>query len=291
MLIPRGLFVIGVGSHARSVADVALDLGVPALTFVDPSARCGQKFAGFPVVTAISELPDGWLVLAAAGDNFERQRQIEIAIERDLDPSCLGRSRSVLSRRHDGSTARARQADHRAVDLSQQRFLRQRGFRDKNGSRITSIEPYFPDAPHEQIELSSVGSYVLFDIAIFRSNIRFRGDYDHGLLIGFCEEAAKIGFKTFVDPAVSILHPVSAWRKQLWSCRRLQVFAKGVLKFDTPTPGAVFGEAYEELIRPWLDQWLGPVYGSGGTRRISIRRYPGEKTFDVRVDFNSSPGS
>jgi len=29
MLIPRGLFVIGVGSHARSVADVALDLGVP----------------------------------------------------------------------------------------------------------------------------------------------------------------------------------------------------------------------------------------------------------------------
>jgi len=84
MLIPRGLFVIGVGSHARSVADVALDLGVPALTFVDPSARCGQKFAGFPVVTAISELPDGWLVLAAAGDNFDRQRQIEIAIERDL---------------------------------------------------------------------------------------------------------------------------------------------------------------------------------------------------------------
>jgi UDP-N-acetylbacillosamine N-acetyltransferase len=82
MLIPRGLFVIGVGSHARSVADVALDLGVPALTFVDPSARCGQKFAGFPVVTAISELPDGWLVLAAAGDNFERQRQIEIEIER-----------------------------------------------------------------------------------------------------------------------------------------------------------------------------------------------------------------
>jgi len=48
MLIPRGLFVIGVGSHARSVADVALDLGVPALTFVDPSARCGQKICWLP---------------------------------------------------------------------------------------------------------------------------------------------------------------------------------------------------------------------------------------------------
>jgi len=192
MLIPRGLFVIGVGSHARSVADVALDLGVPALTFVDPSARCGQKICWLPG-------SDGHLGAAGrlacprrTGDNFERQRQIEIAIERDLDPSCLGRSRSVLSRRHDGSTARARQADHRAVDLSQQRFLRQRGFRDKNGSRITSIEPYFPDAPHEPIELSSVGSYVLFDTAIFRSNIRFRADYDHGLLIGICQEAAKI---------------------------------------------------------------------------------------------------
>lgn len=68
------------------------------------------------------------------------------------------------------------------------------GFRDKNGSRITSIEPYFPNAPHEPIELSSVGSYVLFDTAIFRSNIRFRADYDHGLLIGICQEAAKIGF-------------------------------------------------------------------------------------------------
>jgi hypothetical protein len=110
------------------------------------------------------------------------------------------------------------------------------GFRDKNGSRITSIEPYFPNAPHEPIELSSVGSYVLFDIAIFRSNIRFRADYDHGLLIGICQEAAKIGFKTFVDPAVSILHPVSAWRKQLWSAEGCKCSQKASSSLIHPPP-------------------------------------------------------
>jgi hypothetical protein len=242
---------------------------------------------GVPVYYEIEDAPAG------DGGQFASrlsQRQAPIAWRRP-DPSCLGRS--SVSYPYD--TMEALLAHDKPIIAPwiylNSVFYDSWGFRDKNGSRITSIEPYFPDAPHEPIELSSVGSYVLFDIAIFRSNIRFRADYDHGLLIGICQEAAKIGFKTFVDPAVSILHPVSAWRKQLWSCRRLQVFAKGVLKFDTPTPGAVFGEAYEELIRPWLDQWLGPVYGSGGTRRISIRRYPGEKTFDVRVDFDSSPGS
>jgi len=163
------------------------------------------------------------------------------------------------------------------------------GFRDKNGSKITSIQPFHAKSAHEPIELTSVGSYVVFDIAIFRSNIRFRADYDHGLLVGVCEDAAKIGFTTFADPGISILHPVSAWRKQLWSCTRMQVFVNGVLKSDAPTPGAVFGGAYEEMIRPWLDQSLGPTYGSMGESRISITRDPTEKTFEVKVDFVSKP--
>jgi UDP-N-acetylbacillosamine N-acetyltransferase len=83
-VIPRGLFIIGFGSHARSVADVALDLGIPALTFVDAAASPDEEFAGFPVVTATSDMPrDGWSVFAAAGDNLKRQRQIETAIKQD----------------------------------------------------------------------------------------------------------------------------------------------------------------------------------------------------------------
>jgi UDP-N-acetylbacillosamine N-acetyltransferase len=81
---PQGLLIVGFGSHARSVADVALDLGIPALTFVDAAARPDEQFAGFPVVTRISDaLPGGWSVFAAAGNNLERQRQIEIMIKQD----------------------------------------------------------------------------------------------------------------------------------------------------------------------------------------------------------------
>jgi hypothetical protein len=163
------------------------------------------------------------------------------------------------------------------------------GFRTKNGTKITSIQPVHAKSAHELIELNSVGSYVLFDIAVFRSNIRFRADYEHGLLVGVCEDAAKIGFATFADAAISILHPVTAWREQLWSCTRIKVFVNGVLESDQPTPGAVFGGAYEEMIRPWLNQSLGPTYDSMGERRISITCDPSEKTFEVKVDFESKP--
>ena len=106
------------------------------------------------------------------------------------------------------------------------------GFRDLNGVRITQFPPMMPVTEGEPIELRSVGSFVVFDIAVFRSNIRFRGEYEQGLLVGISEDAAKIGLKTFVDPMISIFHPVSAWREQMWYCKRLRVFADG-----TPTVG------------------------------------------------------
>ena len=80
------------------------------------------------------------------------------------------------------------------------------GFRDKNGEKIYSFQPFFPLNDAEPMEVRSVGSYVVFDIAVFRSNIRFRGEYERGLLVGICEDAAKIGLKTFVDSMVTICH-------------------------------------------------------------------------------------
>jgi UDP-N-acetylbacillosamine N-acetyltransferase len=77
-VIPRGLIILGFGGHARSVADVALDLGIPALMFVEASARPDEQFAGFPVVAAMpAAVPEGWTVFPAAGDNAGRRRQIE----------------------------------------------------------------------------------------------------------------------------------------------------------------------------------------------------------------------
>jgi len=96
-MIARGLVMIGFGSHAHSVADVALDLGIPALIFVDANARPGEEFAGFPVVTGMPEpLQEGWSVIAAAGDNRERQGQIETAIKQNLPVTSLVSKRAYV---------------------------------------------------------------------------------------------------------------------------------------------------------------------------------------------------
>ena len=77
-IIPRRLLILGFGGHARSVADVALDLGIPDLAFVDSAARKGEQFSCFPVFSTIPEtLQDGWAMIPAAGDNIGRQRQLE----------------------------------------------------------------------------------------------------------------------------------------------------------------------------------------------------------------------
>jgi sugar O-acyltransferase (sialic acid O-acetyltransferase NeuD family) len=76
-VIPRGLVVLGFGGHSRSVADVALDLGIAELVFVEADAQPGEAFAGFPVHGAMPDtIPDGWQVFPAAGDNTARQAQV-----------------------------------------------------------------------------------------------------------------------------------------------------------------------------------------------------------------------
>jgi hypothetical protein len=159
------------------------------------------------------------------------------------------------------------------------------GFRDLNGVRITQFPPMMPVTEGEPIELRSVGSFVVFDIAVFRSNIRFRGEYEQGLLVGISEDAAKIGLKTFVDPMISIFHPVSAWREQMWYCKRLRVFADGTPLLDIGTPATAFGHIRDTFINEWLDQILGKPFGNVSTRRLSIRRDAAQRTFETRVDF------
>jgi sugar O-acyltransferase (sialic acid O-acetyltransferase NeuD family) len=96
-VIPRGLLILGFGGHARSVGDVALDLGIPALAFVEAGARAGEEFAGFPVRTAIPDsLEEEWRVFAAAGDNAERRRQIEDTAARGLPTTRLISKRAYL---------------------------------------------------------------------------------------------------------------------------------------------------------------------------------------------------
>jgi sugar O-acyltransferase (sialic acid O-acetyltransferase NeuD family) len=77
---PEGLVVLGFGGHARSVAAVALSLGVRSLLFIDANARDGETFAGFPARRELEGMvPAGWAAMPAAGDNRLRQAQIDHA--------------------------------------------------------------------------------------------------------------------------------------------------------------------------------------------------------------------
>jgi len=76
---PRGLYILGFGGHARSVADVALAMGIQQLAFVDENARPGEQFAGYPSMRQMPTVPSpGWLAFAALGDNLQRQRLCDL---------------------------------------------------------------------------------------------------------------------------------------------------------------------------------------------------------------------
>ena len=49
------LYVLGIGGHARSVADAAVAAGFPDILLVDAAARPGETFAGFPSLTRLPE--------------------------------------------------------------------------------------------------------------------------------------------------------------------------------------------------------------------------------------------
>src|SRR5262245_26470595 len=96
-MMPRGLLILGFGGHARSVGDVALDLGIPALVFVEAGARAGEEFAGFSVRATIPEpLKEEWSVFPAAGDNTERRRQVESMAARAFPIVSLVSKRAYL---------------------------------------------------------------------------------------------------------------------------------------------------------------------------------------------------
>ncbi|WEX08343.1 acetyltransferase [Chelativorans sp. AA-79] len=72
--IPRGLYILGYGGHARSVADVALQIGIENLIFVDPNAAEAEAFGKFPVLRGLpGQIEDGWAMFPAIGDNGIRK--------------------------------------------------------------------------------------------------------------------------------------------------------------------------------------------------------------------------
>ncbi|MDG4854513.1 MULTISPECIES: acetyltransferase [unclassified Mesorhizobium] len=71
--LPRGLYILGLGGHGRSVADAASEIGVKNLVFVDPNPAV-QAMAGFVLLRSLpDQIEDGWAIFPAIGDNGIRK--------------------------------------------------------------------------------------------------------------------------------------------------------------------------------------------------------------------------
>ena len=76
----KGLYILGFGGHARSVADVAMLAGWNDFVFVDNNAQPNEQFHSFKVLSALPAVVDlDWKVFPAAGDNHRRREQVAAA--------------------------------------------------------------------------------------------------------------------------------------------------------------------------------------------------------------------
>jgi glycosyltransferase involved in cell wall biosynthesis len=128
------------------------------------------------------------------------------------------------------------------------------GFRDLDGNKIYqfSAQPGkgFFDGP---IELSSVGSCVLFKSDIFKKGVRFRLPYETGLLAGVCMDARELGYRVWVDPTTCISHPTSSWRRQIWTITTLNItFMNGVVLHYNYAH--LIAGAYDFFVQAWLSE-------------------------------------
>jgi len=98
------------------------------------------------------------------------------------------------------------------------------GFRGQDGIRFSNEAPYHREFRHQaRVPLSSVGSCVLFRRELFDQGVRFRGSYDDGLLVGVCRDAAALGYHTFMDSRVAVVHPTSLWKRQQYTLGAVDV--------------------------------------------------------------------
>ena len=158
------------------------------------------------------------------------------------------------------------------------------GFRTLNGEQIRKIQPEW-NIDARPVELSSVGSCVLFRREILDAGVRFRGPYDDGLLVGMCLDARKLGYKVFVDPNVSIIHPTSAWRNQIWRVVAFVIEVPGqASRMIELNPTWIAAAHYDEFIVKLIeyDEPLKRDIGDG-SYAVTVIRNPSNRKMVLRL--------
>lgn len=161
------------------------------------------------------------------------------------------------------------------------------GFRDRANRKIYSFPAGNPGIESKVVELNSVGSFVLFRSEIFQRGVRFRGaEYEDGLLVGVCNDARSLGFKIFANRSLSILHPVSAWREQIWRLTNLVIYLNKVKVVCLPKANCVVAGPYPEMFSHLLDPICQSLAGYS-ISQIEVKRDQSERSFEAHLFFDS----
>ena len=179
------------------------------------------------------------------------------------------------------------------------RFYDTWGFRTKDGVRIRFDKQLLSlPVTGGLIDLSSVGSCLLFPTEILRRGARLPAGYPDGLLVGFCREAVGLGFRISCAPDIMVRHPQVAWSCQLHPLAEVTI--EGACKPSHPVRAEDklnAAGAYAEFIAPLVRKHLrrhSLLARLGGYRQATFRFASGERRelrVRVRLDGEASPAA
>ena len=156
------------------------------------------------------------------------------------------------------------------------------GFRKLDGSKIGWIDNVNVHNP--PVELSSVGSCVLFRTEIFSRGVRFRGPFQTGLLVGVCNDARELGYRVWALSSVVIIHPTTTWREQVWKINKISINVDGkvfVSNVDFIVAGAYAEFVFEQL--PAIFKALPEIPIKYGEYRFDFIKNKKDKTIEVEA--------
>ena len=142
------------------------------------------------------------------------------------------------------------------------------GFRDLSGRRIATLSELqaLPRNPEQLIELSTVGSCLLFRSSLLVAGIRMPPGYENGLLVGFCLAARAIGAQVFCRPDVVIVHPTTLWANQVYRVTSCRIGDDNNWREIAPSGGAVIAGPYFDFVIPEAARLLAKHAGESNSK-------------------------
>lgn len=144
------------------------------------------------------------------------------------------------------------------IVLLGQNFYDSWGFRDLSGRRISNLAKLqdLPQGPGSLIELSSVGSCLLFRSSLLAQGVRMPSGYDNGLLVGFCLAARAKGARVFCRHDVAIVHPTSLWASQVYRVTFCRLGNEKAWRELAPADGPIIAGPFFDFVIPVALQML-----------------------------------